>query len=163
MALTHSLVPNLASGKEPSSSSGELWIEGLRRFIASGYTYQNLFRKRCRRNQKAYAITIVIDSVRRLFTLFNAYHAMTTIGTILASLHLVPDSDGVVADVIVSSSCKVFLLMSNIPVSQFSDNGMISDILRAIEHVSGKLGSGCQAALQLAARIQKGGSVKYLS
>jgi hypothetical protein len=36
IALTHSFVPNVAAEKEPSSSSGELWIAGLRRFIVSG-------------------------------------------------------------------------------------------------------------------------------
>ncbi|KAA6374901.1 MAG: hypothetical protein EZS28_029573, partial [Streblomastix strix] len=33
-ALTHSFVPNRAAGKEPSPSSGQLWIPGLRRIFS---------------------------------------------------------------------------------------------------------------------------------
>jgi hypothetical protein len=72
-------VRNVAAGKEPSGASGELWIDGLRRFIASGYTYQYRFRKKSRRNQKASAITIVFDNMRHLFCSVNLYHTMATI------------------------------------------------------------------------------------
>jgi hypothetical protein len=155
MALTHSFVPNLAAGKEPSSSSGELWIDGLRRFIASGYTYQYLFRKKSGRNQKAYAITILIDNVRRLFSPFNTYHTLSHIAAVLGSLPLVPESDDIIADLICASAGEVIVLMNGIPVRHFSDGGLISDIIRTAERFSGLesgLGCGCQAALQIAAR-----------
>jgi hypothetical protein len=45
--------------------------------------------------------------------------------------------------------------MTSVPVVRFSDPGLISDVLRTIEHTAGiasGLGSGCQAALQLCAR-----------
>jgi hypothetical protein len=154
-ALTHSFVPNVAAGKEPSTSSGELWIDGLRRFIASGYTYQYLFRKKSRRNQKAYAITIVLDSVRRLFSHVNDYHTLSTIAGLFGSLPLVPESDRIVVDVICASSREVDILMYGVPVQQFSEGGLISDVLRTLERSSGPesgIGSGCQAALQIAAR-----------
>jgi hypothetical protein len=155
MALTHSFVPNLAAGKEPSSSSGELWIDGLRRFIASGYTYPYLFRKKSRRNQKAYAITILFDSACRLFSSFNAYHTISTTAALLGALPLVPESDDIVVDVISATSGQVNLLLSNTPVRHLADGGMVSDLLHTIEQAAlpeGGLGAGCQAALQIAAR-----------
>jgi Mg-chelatase subunit ChlD len=155
MALTPSLVPNMAVGKEPSSSSGELWIDGLRRFIASGYNYQYIFRKKSRRNQKAYAITIVVDSVQRLFSVFNAYHTLSTTAALLGALPLIPDSDDIVVDLIAASSSDIALLTNGLPVRHLSDRGLVSDILRTIEHIAGVesgIGIGCQAALKIAAR-----------
>jgi hypothetical protein len=68
--------PNRAAGKEPSASSGVLWIAGLRRFISSAFTYPYLFLKKSRRNEKAYSITVVIDCVCRLFSPINISHTV---------------------------------------------------------------------------------------
>jgi hypothetical protein len=67
-ALIHSYVPNRVAGKEVSPSSGELRIPGLQRFIASGFTYRNLFLKTNRRNQKEYSITFVFETIERIFS-----------------------------------------------------------------------------------------------
>jgi hypothetical protein len=63
IALAYSFIPNLLVVKEPSSFSGQLWIDGLRCFIASGYPYQYIFPKKSLCNQKVYTITIVINAV----------------------------------------------------------------------------------------------------
>jgi hypothetical protein len=115
-ALTYAFPPNRSTEKELSSSSGELWIDGLRRFIASGYTYQNIFLKKSRRNQKAYSITIVIDSVQRLFTPFNVHHTISTIVSLIGAFPLIPESDDIILEVIAVSCGKSLLLVHNFSV-----------------------------------------------
>jgi hypothetical protein len=39
-AFTPSMKPTIASGNEPSASSGEFWIDGYQRFVASAGTFQ---------------------------------------------------------------------------------------------------------------------------
>ncbi|KAA6367360.1 MAG: hypothetical protein EZS28_037113, partial [Streblomastix strix] len=154
-ALTHSLVPNRAAGKEPSPSSGQLWIPGLRRFIQSGFTYPNLFLKKSRRNQKAYSITFVIDNTQRIFSPLNISHSVTTIASLINSTTLIPDGDEIVVDVIAASDGKANLLIHNIQVRLLSDWTLISDILRTADRIAGTesgLGIGLSAALQLTSR-----------
>ncbi|KAA6394322.1 MAG: hypothetical protein EZS28_010148, partial [Streblomastix strix] len=154
-ALTHSLVPNRAAGKEPSASSGQLWIPGLRRFIQSGFTYPNLFLKKCKRNQKAYSITFVIDNTQRIFSPLNIQHSVTTIASLIGSIALIPDGDEIVVDVIAASDGKANLLIQNIQQRQLSDRSLISDILRTVDKIAGKesgLGIGLASALQLTSR-----------
>jgi cephalosporin hydroxylase len=57
-----------------------------------------MFRKKSRRNQKAYVITVLSDSVRRVFSRLNAYHTMSNIAAVLGALPLLPDSDFIVVD-----------------------------------------------------------------
>ncbi|KAA6371544.1 MAG: hypothetical protein EZS28_032929, partial [Streblomastix strix] len=154
-ALTHSFVPNRAAGKEPSPSSGQLWIPGLRRFIQSGYTYPNLFLKKSRRNQKAYSITFVIDNTQRIFSPLNISHTVSTISAIIGSIALIPDGDEIVIDVIAASDGKANLLIHNIQVRLLSDGTLISDILRTADKCAGTesgLGIGIASALQLTSR-----------
>ncbi|KAA6398400.1 MAG: putative serine/threonine-protein kinase PLK4 [Streblomastix strix] len=154
-ALTHSLIPNRAAEKEPSASSGQLWIPGLRRFIQSGFTYPYLFMKKSRRNQKAYSITFVIDNTQRIFSPLNISHTVCTIASILGSFALVPEGDEIVVDVIAASDEKANLLIQNIQVWLLSDWTLISDILRTADKIAGTesgLGIGLSAALQLASR-----------
>jgi hypothetical protein len=90
-----------------------------------------------------------------LFCPFNAYHTITTTAAVLGALPLVPDSDGIVVDIVLSSAGNVVLLMDSVPVRHFSDSGLISDILQTIKQLSAcesGVGCGCQAALQIAAR-----------
>ncbi|KAA6360210.1 MAG: hypothetical protein EZS28_044263 [Streblomastix strix] len=131
-ALTHSLVPNRAAGKEPSASSGQLWIPGLRRFIQSGFTYPYLFLKKSRRNQKAYSITFVIDNTQRIFSPLNISHTVSTIASIINSITLIPDGDEIVVDVIAASDGKANLLTQNIQISLLSDWTLIESIRRTI-------------------------------
>jgi hypothetical protein len=78
MDLTHAFVPNVAPGKESSSSSVEFWIDDVRHFITSGYPYRYLFRTKSRGNLNANAIPC---------------DTLTTSPAVLGSLSLVPDSD----------------------------------------------------------------------
>jgi hypothetical protein len=152
---SHSFPFNRAAGKEPSSSSGELWIDDLCRFISSGYTYQSIFLKKTRRNQKAYSITIVIDAVQRLFLPFNIHHTVSTITTLLGAFSLIPDSDDIVLDVVAASFGQALLLVHNFSVRQFSEASLISDLLLTIQKHAGfmsGIGSGCQIALKLASQ-----------
>ncbi|KAA6363084.1 MAG: hypothetical protein EZS28_041389, partial [Streblomastix strix] len=154
-AFTHSLIPNRAAGKEPSPSSGQLWIPGLRRFIQSGFTYPNLFLKKSRRNQKAYSITFVIDNTLRIFSTLNISHTVSTIASIINSVTLIPDGDEIVVDVIAASDGKANLLIHNIQASLLSDWSLISDILRTADKIAGTesgLGIGIASALQLTSR-----------
>jgi hypothetical protein len=132
-----------------------LWIDGLRRLIASGYTYQYLFRKKSRPKQKAYAVTILVDSVQPLFSSFSAFHTLSTTAALLGVLHLVPESDDIVVDVLASCSAKVSLLVNNLHAADFSEGGFISDLLRTVADVAGLesgVGIGLQTAMQIAAR-----------
>ncbi|KAA6391978.1 MAG: putative NEK protein kinase, partial [Streblomastix strix] len=154
-ALTHSLIPNRAAGKEPSASSGQLWIPGLRRFIQSGFTYPYIFLKKSRRNQKAYSITFVIDNTLRIFSPLNISHSVTTIASMIGSIALIPDGDEIVVDVIAASDGKANLLIHNIQTRLISDWSLISDILRTADKCAGAesgLGIGLSAALQLTSR-----------
>ncbi|KAA6403970.1 MAG: hypothetical protein EZS28_000496, partial [Streblomastix strix] len=154
-ALTHYLVPNRAAGKEPSASSGQLWIPGLRRFIQSGFTYPYLFLKKSRRNQKAYSITFVIDNTQRIFSPLNILHTVSTIASLINSVTLIPDGDEIVVDVIAASDGKANLLIQNIQVNLLSDWTLISDILRTADKIAGTesgLGIGIASALQLTSR-----------
>ncbi|KAA6400332.1 MAG: hypothetical protein EZS28_004141 [Streblomastix strix] len=155
MALTHSLAPNRAAGKEPSPSSGQLWIPGLRRFIASGFTYPNLFLKKSRQNQKAYSITFVIDNTLRIFSAANISHTVSTIAALIGSIALVPEGDDIVVDVIIACQQQIQLLVYNFPAKQLSDGSLISDIFRTMHKHAGEesgIGSGLNAALQIASR-----------
>ncbi|KAA6402261.1 MAG: hypothetical protein EZS28_002207, partial [Streblomastix strix] len=154
-ALTHSLVPNRAAGKEPSASSGQLWITGFRRFIQSGFTYTYLFLKKSRRNQKAYSITFVIDNTQRIFSPLNIQHSVTTIASLIGSYQFIPDGDEIVVDVIAASDGKANLLIHNIQVRLLSDWTLISDILRTADRIAGTesgIGIGLSAALKLTSR-----------
>ncbi|KAA6354243.1 MAG: hypothetical protein EZS28_050230, partial [Streblomastix strix] len=154
-ALTHYLVPNRAAGKEPSASSGQLWIPGLRRFIQSGFTYPYLFLKKSRRNQKAYSITFVIDNTQRIFSPLNILHTVSTIASLINSVTLIPDGEEIVVDVIAASDGKANLLIHNLQASLLSDWTLISDIIRTANKIAGRqsgLGIGLSAALQLTSR-----------
>jgi hypothetical protein len=164
-AFNPSMKPNVASGKEPSASSGELWIDGLRRFISSGFTYPYLFRKKSRRNQKAYSITIVIDNVCRLFAQFNSAHMIGTTAAILGAFPVIPDSDDIVIDIIAVSDERAHLLVHDLPVRHLSEAALINDVIRTAQHCAGYesgIGIGVQAALQLAARRSGIGSARRI-
>jgi hypothetical protein len=163
IALTHSFLSNRAAGKEPSSSSGKLWIDSLRRFISSGYTCRSIFFKKSRRNQKAYSITFVIDAVRNLFSPFNIHHTISTINTLLGAFALIPDGDNIFLDVITASYGEALLLVHNFPSRQFSESYLISDLLLTIQKhadFASGIGSGCQIVFQLASRRSEVGFVR---
>jgi hypothetical protein len=146
---TFALIPsfplNRAAEKEPSSSTEELSIKGLPQFISSGYTDQNIFLKKNSLNQKGYSITIVIDSVQRLFTPFNVHHTISTIVSLIGAFPLIPESDDIFLDVIAVSYGKSLMLVHNFSIRQFSEASLISDLLLTARHYAGYesgIGSG---------------------
>jgi MoxR-like ATPase len=164
-AFTPSLKPNVASGKEPSASSGELWIDGLRRFISSGFTYPYIFRKRARRNQKVYSVTIVIDSVQRLFMAMNASHTIPTLASLLGAFPLIPDSDDISVDVLSVCDETATLVIESVSVRNLSEGGLINDIIltaRASAGLESGIGVGLQAALELESRRSGGASARRI-
>jgi len=152
-ALTPALVLNLSSGKEPSQSSGQLSIQALRRFIASGYTYTYLFLKKSRKNERSYSISIVIDSTMRVFSSVNIVHSTYTIASFLGSLAHIPDSDIIKVNVICCSHSKAQILLIDVPAISFQSFRLISDILSTCHHYSeleSGVGTGLNVAYQLA-------------
>lgn len=147
--------PNRAEGKEPSMTSGQLWIAGLRRFVPSGFTNRYIFLKKSRRNQKPHSITIVIDATCNIFRLGNDWHTIATIVCILYSFALIKDCDSIVADVLITKDSSVRLLFENIPVQEFSNPNVLSAILRTCSkqaHPWSSVGAGLKAAFTLASR-----------
>jgi ABC-type transporter Mla MlaB component len=129
IALMHSLLPNKATGKEPSQSSCELSISGLRRFISSGFTYTYLFLKKSRKNEKVYSITVVLDNTHRIFSFLNIKHTITTTTTLLESFAHVPGGDGIIIDFILASHNSVNILLHGVPVQIMSSPSLLSELL----------------------------------
>jgi hypothetical protein len=154
-AFNPSMKPKVAYWKEPSASLGEFWIDGFYRFISSGFTYPYLFRKKSRRDHKAYAITIVIDNVSRLFASFNASHTIGTIAAILGAFPFIPDSDDIIIDVLAVSDEQANLLLHDLPVRHLSEGALINEVIRTARQSAGYesgIGIGVRAGLELAAR-----------
>jgi hypothetical protein len=129
VALMHSLLPNKATGKEPSQTSGELSISGLRRFISSGFTYTYLFLKKSRKNEKVYSITVVLDNTYRIFSLLNREHTITTVITLLESFAHVPDNNGIIIDFILASHNSVNILLHGVSSPLLSSPSLLSGLL----------------------------------
>jgi hypothetical protein len=154
-AFNPSMKPNVASGKEPSASSGEISVNGLCRWISSGFTYPYLFLKRSRGNQKSYSITIVIDNVCRLFAPFNSTYMIGTTAAILGAFSDIPDPDYITIDILAVSDEQAHLLVHDLPVQHVSKGALINNIILTARHSAGYesgIGIGIQAALQLAVR-----------
>jgi hypothetical protein len=71
IALTFPFIPNVSAGKELSSTPGTLNIQALFRSIAANMTMNKIYDVPSRGTQKAYGITVLIDSVGRLFSSLN--------------------------------------------------------------------------------------------
>ena len=151
-ALTPSLIPNMASGKEPSQTSGQLSIPALRRFIASGYTYTYLFLKKSRKNERSYSISVVIDSTKRIFSSMNLLHSTYTIATFLGSLANIPDPENINVNVICCSHSQAQILLYNVPASSFQYPQIISDIL-ATCYQNCRLHSGVGTGITVAYKL----------
>jgi hypothetical protein len=132
VVLNHSFLPNRAAGKEPSQSSGELWMPGLRRFIASGFTYLYLFQKKAKNKEKAYIIEIVIDATQRIFSHLNIQHTIETITILLESLSFIAEGDDIKVDILIASLNSVKLLLYDFPVKNFSSSLFLSELLNVI-------------------------------
>jgi hypothetical protein len=153
MAFIHSFQPNRPSRRDPSSSSGQLWIRNPRRLAASGFIYQYFFLTKIYRNTKAASITIVIDAVLHAFSPVNCQHTLSTIGSILAAFAVIPDSDEVVVDVITGCATGSGLLLCTLPVRYLSNDVFISDLIatvRADGVGDSEIGMGLNVALQIA-------------
>jgi hypothetical protein len=137
VALTHSLVPNKSTGKEPSQSSGELSIAGLRRFIASGYTYTYIFLKKSRQNQKVYSITIVFDATIRAFSPLNFKHTMATTIALLESFAYIPGEEEIVLDFLLASYKSVRMVLYGVSARSVASPALLSELISAARDSAG--------------------------
>jgi hypothetical protein len=154
VALLHVFLPNKASGKEPSQSSGELSIAGLRRFISSGYTYTYLFLKKSRKSQKVYSVTVVLDATQRVFSPLNLAHTFLTTGTLLESFAYIPDNEEIIVDILVASHNSVHVTIYNFPANKLSSPSLLWEILITAKENAGVfsgIGSGLRVAHSIAA------------
>ena len=71
--------PNAISGKIPCSSGGSLSIQGIKKWICSGFTYSYIFEKQGGKNKKKYNFSFIIDLSRSALLLCNYSHSIATI------------------------------------------------------------------------------------
>jgi len=97
------LPPNAISGKIPCSSGGSLSIQGIKKWICSGFTYSYIFEKLGGKNKKKYNFSFIIDLSKSALLLCNYSHAIATIVLLLIAPSTVEDNEDIFIDIIFNS------------------------------------------------------------
>ena len=123
---------NIASGKIPCTSGGSLSIQGIKKWICSGFTYTYIFEKQGGKSKKKYYLSYVIDLSKSALLLCNYSHCIATIVLLLIAPSTVEDNDDIYIDVIINTIKGVKIVDFNSKCSIFQNIYKITEIISII-------------------------------
>ena len=150
----HIMPSNIASGKIPCTSGGSLSIQGIKKWICSGFTYTYIFEKQGGKNKKKYNLSYVIDLSKSAFLLCNYSHCIATIILLLIAPSTVEDNEDIFIDVIINTFYGVKIVDFNSKCTIFQNISKINEIINILNeeiNYSCCPGSCVYAAYQLLA------------
>ena len=124
---------NIASGKIPCTSGGSLSIQGIKKWICSGFTYTYIFEKQGGKNKKKYNLSYVIDLSQSSLLLCNYSHCIATILLLLIAPSTIEDNDDILIDVIINTINGVKIVDFNSKCTIFQNIFKISEIINIIK------------------------------
>ena len=143
---------NIASGKIPCTSGGSLSIQGIKKWICSGFTYTYIFEKQGGKSKKKYNLSFVIDLSQSVLLLCNYSHSLSTIILLLIAPSTVEDNEEIFIDVIINTIDGIKIVDFNSKCSIFQNISKINEIINIINeevNLSCCPGSCLYAAYQL--------------
>lgn len=126
------LPSNASSGKIPCTSGGSLSIQGIKKWICSGFTYTYIFEKQGGKNKKNYYLSFVIDLSQTTLLLCNYSHSIATIILLLMAPSTVEDNEEIFIDVIINTIDGVKIVDFNAKCSIFQNINKINEIINII-------------------------------
>ena len=126
------LPSNIASGKLPCSSGGSLSIQGIKKWICSGFTYTYIFEKRGSKNKKKYNLSYIIDLSKSVLLLCNYSHCIATIILLLIAPSTVEDNEDIYIDVIINTINGIKIVDFNSKCTIFQNINKINEIINII-------------------------------
>ena len=123
---------NIATGKIPCTSGGSLSIQGIKKWICSGFTYTYIFEKQGGKNKKKYNLSYVIDLSKSSLLLFNYSHCIATIILLLIAPSTVEDNEDIYIDVIINTIEGVKIVDFNSKCTVFQNISKINEIINII-------------------------------
>ena len=128
------LIDNLATSKIPCSSGGTISIQGLKRFICSGFTNLNIFEKLGGNKKKNYSLTYIIDLSESSLLECNINHILSTIILLLVAPSTLEYNEKIVIDVIINTKNGIKIIDYNSRCSIFKNNSKIEEIIYIIKN-----------------------------
>ena len=127
------LLPNVVTGKIPCTSGGRLSIQGIKKWICSGFTYSYIFEKQGGKKKKKYNLSFIIDLSQSSLLLCNYSHTIVTIVLLLISPSTVEDSDEIYIDIIFNSFDGIKIIDFNAKCSIFQNILKINELIGIIK------------------------------
>ena len=118
---------NIASGKIPCTSGGSLSIQGIKKWICSGFTYTYIFEKQGGKNKKKYNLSFIIDLSQSVLLLCNYSHAIVTIAP-----STVEDNEEIFLDVIINTNEGIKIVDFNSQCRVFQKISKINEIINVL-------------------------------
>ena len=128
------LIDNLATSKIPSSSGGTISIQGLKRFICSGFTNLNIFEKLGGNKKKQYSLTYIIYLSESSLLECNINHILSTIILLLIAPSTLEYNEKILIDVIINTKNGIKIVDYNSNCSIFKNSSKIGEIIYIIKN-----------------------------
>ena len=123
---------NISLGKIPCTSGGSLSIQGIKKWICSGFTYPYIFEKQGGKNKKKYNLSFIIDLSQSSLLLCNYSHAIVTIILLLIAPSTIEDNEEIFIDVIINTINGINIIDFNSKCSIFQNFSKINEIINLI-------------------------------
>ena len=123
---------NTPSGKIPCTSGGSLSIQGIKKWICSGFTYTYIFEKQGGKNKKKYNLSYVLDLSKSVLLKFNYSHCIATIVLLLIAPSTINDNDEIFIDVIINTIKGIKIVDFNSKCTIFQNIYKINEIVHII-------------------------------
>ncbi len=123
---------NVSLGKIPCTSGGSLSIQGIKKWICSGFTYTYIFEKQGGKNKKKYNLSFIIDLSQSSLLLCNYSHAIVTIILLLIAPSTIEDNEEIFIDVIINTINGINIIDFNSKCSIFQNFSKINEIINLI-------------------------------
>ena len=128
------LINNLTTSKIPSSSGGTISIQGLKRFICSGFTNLNIFEKLGGNKKKQYSLTYIIDLSESALLECNINHILSTIILLLIAPSTLDYNEKILIDVIINTKNGIKIVDYNSNCLIFKYSSKIGEIIYIIKN-----------------------------
>ncbi|ORX59905.1 hypothetical protein BCR36DRAFT_408277 [Piromyces finnis] len=150
--------PNASSKKVPTASGGTISIPALKKWIASGFTYKEIFLKKAGKTKRKYKITVAIDFSSSIHLSCNYSHAISTTLLLLIAPSILQDNEEISIDVIISTIDGPKIMYISSKANTFESISYIQSIINIIDKEAPKFctpGNTLNAAYQL--QLEKSG------
>ena len=128
------LTNNLATSKIPCSSGGTISIQGLKRFICSGFTNLNIFEKLGGNKKRQYSLSYIIDLSESALLECNINHILSTIILLLVAPSTLEYNEKILIDVIINTKNGIKIIDYNSSCSIFKNTSKIEEIIYIIKN-----------------------------